>query len=83
MKKKSIDTSKDFQLNDAVFKVAMNSQAVYQSVVAEMTRNVEMIRFHSALCMVDDLWLHRAIPPVFFQRKMTRNFKKSIDGRML
>ena len=33
---KSIDTSKDFQLNDAVFKVAMNSQAVYQSVVAEM-----------------------------------------------
>ena len=37
MKIKSIDTSKDFQLNDAVFKVAMNSQAVYQSVVAEMT----------------------------------------------
>lgn len=36
MKIKSIDTSKDFQLNDAVFKVAMNSQAVYQSVVAEM-----------------------------------------------
>ena len=36
MKIKSIDTSKDFKLNDAVFKVAMNSQAVYQSVVAEM-----------------------------------------------
>ena len=36
MKIKSIDTSKDFQLNDTVFKVAMNSQAVYQSVVAEM-----------------------------------------------
>ena len=36
MKIKSIDTSKDYKLNDAVFKVAMNSQAVYQSVVAEM-----------------------------------------------
>ena len=36
MKIKSLDTSKDFKLNDAVFKVAMNSQAVYQSVVAEM-----------------------------------------------
>ena len=36
MKIKSIDTSKDFTLKDNVFKVAMNSQAVYQSVVAEM-----------------------------------------------
>lgn len=36
---KSIDTSKDFKLNDAVFKVAMNSQAVYQSVVAEMNNS--------------------------------------------
>ena len=36
MKIKSIDTSKDFTLKDNVFKVEMNSQAVYQSVVAEM-----------------------------------------------
>ena len=36
MKIKSLDTSKDFTLKDNIFKVAMNSQAVYQSVVAEM-----------------------------------------------
>ena len=36
MKIKSLDTSKDFTLKDNVFKVEMNSQAVYQSVVAEM-----------------------------------------------
>ena len=36
MKIKSIDTSKDFTLKDNIFKVAMNSQVVYQSVVAEM-----------------------------------------------
>ena len=36
MKNKSLDTSKDFTLKDNIFKVAMNSQAVYQSVVAEM-----------------------------------------------
>mgnify|MGYP001161002396 CR=1 FL=1 len=36
MKIKSIDTSKNFTLKDNIFKVAMNSQVVYQSVVAEM-----------------------------------------------
>ena len=36
MKIKSIDTSKDLTLKDNIFKVAMNSQVVYQSVVAEM-----------------------------------------------
>ena len=36
MKIKSLDTSKNFTLKDNIFKVAMNSQAVYQSVVAEM-----------------------------------------------
>ena len=36
MKIKSLDTSKDFSLKDSIFKVAMNSQVVYQSVVAEM-----------------------------------------------
>ena len=36
MKIKSLDKNKDFTLKDNIFKVAMNSQAVYQSVVAEM-----------------------------------------------
>ena len=36
MKIKSLDNNKDFTLKDDIFKVAMNSQAVYQSVVAEM-----------------------------------------------
>ena len=36
MKIKSLDTSKDFSLKDSIFKVAMNSQVVYQTVVAEM-----------------------------------------------
>ena len=39
MKIKSLDTSKDFTLKDNVFKVAMNTQAVYQSVVAEMNNS--------------------------------------------
>ncbi len=36
MKIKSIDTSKEFKLNDSIFKVEMNDQVVYQSVVAEL-----------------------------------------------
>ena len=36
MKIKSIDTSKEFKLNDSIFKVEMNNQVVYQSVVAEL-----------------------------------------------
>ena len=37
MKIKSINSSKDYSLNDSVFKVPMNDQAVYQCVVAELT----------------------------------------------
>ena len=36
MKIKSIDTSKEFKLSDSIFKVEMNDQVVYQSVVAEL-----------------------------------------------
>ena len=36
MKIKSLDTSKEFKLNDWIFKVEMNDQVVYQSVVAEL-----------------------------------------------
>jgi large subunit ribosomal protein L4 len=39
MKLKSIDTNKDFTLNDALFKVPMNEQAVYQTVNAELINN--------------------------------------------
>jgi len=39
MKIKSLDNNKDFTLKDDIFKVAMNSQAVYQSVVAEMNNS--------------------------------------------
>ena len=37
MKIKSINSSKDYSLNDSVFKVPMNDQAVYQCVIAELT----------------------------------------------
>ena len=37
MKIKSINSSKDYSLSDSVFKVAMNDQAVYQCVIAELT----------------------------------------------
>ena len=39
MKLKSIDTNKDFTLNDTLFKVPMNEQAVYQTVNAELINN--------------------------------------------
>ena len=37
MKIKSINSSKDYSLNDSVFKVPMNDQVVYQCVIAELT----------------------------------------------
>ena len=37
MKIKSINSSKDYSLNDSIFKVPMNDQAVYQCVIAELT----------------------------------------------
>ena len=37
MKIKSINSGKDYSLNDSVFKVPMNDQAVYQCVIAELT----------------------------------------------
>ena len=37
MKIKSLNSSKDYSLSDSVFKVAMNDQAVYQCVIAELT----------------------------------------------
>ena len=36
MKIKSINSSKDYTVNDSVFKVPMNEQVVYQCVVAEL-----------------------------------------------
>ena len=39
MKIKSINSSKDYSLNDSVFKVPMNDQAVYQCVIAELTNS--------------------------------------------
>ena len=37
MKIKSINSSKDYSLNDSIFKVPMNDQVVYQCVIAELT----------------------------------------------
>ena len=36
MKIKSINSSKDYSLNDSIFKVPMNDQVVYQCVIAEL-----------------------------------------------
>ena len=56
MKIKSINSSKDYSLNDSVFKVPMNDQAVYQCVIAELTNARQGTRSTKNRSLVSGGW---------------------------